>query len=154
MARNRRSVLKTAEGAGPAAQTEIRTDVRGSPQDFCDETGWRIGGHKAWLHVAVGERESWYEVARTRDHDRLSRHLSAHLGEWVLFLFDPTVEATSNMAEHTRRLRGLQCTARVSPAARHASLLGCLPKGGGIVPSSNAAYPGTRRDGTRGIVLV
>jgi len=205
-----RSVLKTAERAAAAAK-EIRTCVRGSPQITCDETGWRIGGNKAWLHVAVGERASWYEVARTRDHtvlerligpgytgtlihdgwsvydrfdearhqqcvahilrrardlaasatrcaaqfprqivdlfgralavrdhfrsgqigeqtmasqgldlmdelqhltahpkrnaanDRLSRHLSAHLGEWFLFLFDPTVEATSNRAERAIR---------------------------------------------------
>mgnify|MGYP002624456310 CR=1 FL=1 len=62
-----RSVLKTARRAEPAA-AEIRTSVRGSPQLTCDETGWRIGGHKAWLHVAVGEQASWYEVARTRDH--------------------------------------------------------------------------------------
>jgi transposase len=205
-----RSVLKTAHRAEPAGE-EIRTSVRGSPQLTCDETGWRIGGHKAWLHVAVGERASWYEVARTRDHtvlegligpdyagtlihdgwavydrfteanhqqcvahilrrardlaasatrcaaqfprqivdlfgralavrdrfrsgqigeqtmarrgldlmeqlqhltahpkrnaanDRLRRHLSAHLGEWFLFLFDPRVEATSNRAERAIR---------------------------------------------------
>lgn len=206
-----RSVLRTARRVEPAAQTEIRPHVRGSPQITCDETGWRIGGKKAWLHVAVGERASWYEVARTRDHtvlegligpdyagtlihdgwsvydrfgeaahqqcvahilrrardlaqsatrsaarfprqvvdlfgralavrdrfrsgkigeqtmarrgldlmdelqrltthpkrnaanDRLSRHLFAHLGEWFLFLFDPSVAATSNRAEQAIR---------------------------------------------------
>ena len=36
-------------------------------------------------------------------NDRLSRHLFAHLGEWFLFLFDPTVDATSNRAEQAIR---------------------------------------------------
>lgn len=205
-----RSLLRTARQLEPAAGA-IRESVRGSPRITCDETGWRIGGNKAWLHVAVGDRASWYEVAPTRDHtvlegligpdysgtlihdgwsvydrfesathqqcvahilrragemaasaasaavrfprqikdlfgralavrkqfrsgqiseqtmasrgldlmeelqrltthpkrnaanDRLSRHLSAHLGEWFLFLFDPAVEATSNQAERAIR---------------------------------------------------
>ena len=31
----------------------IKQDVRGSPRVVCDETGWRIGGENAWLHVAT-----------------------------------------------------------------------------------------------------
>lgn len=32
---------------------QIKRDVRGSPRVVCDETGWRIGGENAWLHVAT-----------------------------------------------------------------------------------------------------
>jgi len=67
-----RSVLRTAKQLEPAA-AEIRKAVRGSPQVTCDETGWRIGGGKAWLHVAVTDEATWYEVARRRDHTVLER---------------------------------------------------------------------------------
>ena len=205
-----RSVLRTARRLESADQ-EIREHVRGSPQITCDETGWRIGGSKAWLHVSVADRATCYEVARKRDHtilegqigleysgtlihdgwavydrfleanhqqcvvhivrrardlaaratrsaarfprqildlfgralsvrdrfrsgrigelamarrglelmdelrvltrnrkgnaanDRLSRHLFAHWGQWFLFLFDQTVEPTSNRAEQAIR---------------------------------------------------
>src|SRR5262249_36301433 len=33
----------------------ILDEVRGSEQIAADETGWRIGGHPAWLHAWVGE---------------------------------------------------------------------------------------------------
>jgi transposase len=62
-----RSMLRTAKRLEPAAE-DIRRAIRGSPQITCDETGWRIGGEKAWLHVAVAQDATWYEVARHRDH--------------------------------------------------------------------------------------
>ncbi len=49
-----RSMLRTAELAEPAV-AQIHQEIRGSPFVVPDETGWRIGGSSAWLHVAVGE---------------------------------------------------------------------------------------------------
>ena len=48
-----RSMLRTAELAEPAV-AQIHQQIRGSPFVVPDETGWRIGGSSAWLHVATG----------------------------------------------------------------------------------------------------
>lgn len=66
-----RSMLRTAQLAEPAAD-EIRQQIRGSPYVVPDETGWRIGGLLAWLHVAVGESETVVQVARGRGHQPLA----------------------------------------------------------------------------------
>jgi transposase len=66
-----RSMLRTAHLAEPAA-TEIRQQIRGSPYLVPDETGWRIGGRLAWLHVAVGESETVVQVERGRGYEPLA----------------------------------------------------------------------------------
>jgi transposase len=40
--------------------------VQASPAIRPDETGWRIGGYLAWLHVAVGQDAVAYLIARQR----------------------------------------------------------------------------------------
>jgi len=67
-----RSMLRTAQRAEPAA-AQIKQDIRGSPFIVPDETGWRIGGRSAWLHVAVGETETVVQIERGRDHGVLAR---------------------------------------------------------------------------------
>lgn len=66
-----RSMLRTAHLAEPAV-VEIRQQIRGSPYLVPDETGWRIGGRLAWLHVAVGESETVVQVERGRGHEPLA----------------------------------------------------------------------------------
>jgi transposase len=67
-----RSMLRTAQLAQPAI-AEIHQQIRGSPYLVPDETGWRIGGSSAWLHVAVGESETVVQVERGRGHEPLAR---------------------------------------------------------------------------------
>lgn len=67
-----RSMLRTAQLAQPAV-AEIHQQIRGSPFVVPDETGWRIGGSSAWLHVAVGETETVVQVERGRGHEPLAR---------------------------------------------------------------------------------
>jgi transposase len=67
-----RSMLRTAQLAQPAV-TKIHQQIRGSPSIVPDETGWRIGGSSAWLHVAVGESETVVQVERGRGHEALAR---------------------------------------------------------------------------------
>jgi len=67
-----RSMLRTAELAEPAVE-QIHQEIRGSPFVVPDETGWRIGGSSAWLHVAVGESETVVQVERGRGHEPLAR---------------------------------------------------------------------------------
>jgi len=69
-----RSMLRTALLAEPAV-AKIRQQIRGSPYAVPDETGWRIGGAAAWLHVAVGESETVVQVERGRGHEPLANLL-------------------------------------------------------------------------------
>lgn len=62
------SVLRSGRRCEPAYE-EIRSAVRQSPVVVPDETGWRIGGHNAWLHVFVGQRATCYEIDPGRGHD-------------------------------------------------------------------------------------
>jgi transposase len=66
-----RSMLRTAQLAEPAV-ADIKQQIRGSPFVVPDETGWRIGGHSAWLHVAVGETETVVQIERSRGHEVLA----------------------------------------------------------------------------------
>jgi len=63
-----RSMLRTAKRCRPVYE-EIRAAVRASPRVVPDETGWRVGGRPAWLHVLVGETATCYVVARGRGHE-------------------------------------------------------------------------------------
>lgn len=60
-----RSCHRTARRCGPAHE-QVRQDVRGSPQVVPDETGWRVGGGKAWLHEFAGLSEVAYVIDPTR----------------------------------------------------------------------------------------
>ncbi len=44
----------------------IGSQIRSRPMLSPDETGWKIGGHKAWLHVAATREESYYRFGRGR----------------------------------------------------------------------------------------
>ncbi len=44
----------------------IGEQLRSRPMLSPDETGWKIGGHKAWLHVAATREETFYRFARGR----------------------------------------------------------------------------------------
>lgn len=69
-----RSVQRTARRC-EAAYEQIRQDVRGSDQVTPDETGWRVGGQKAWLHAFASARATCYEVDPTRSGQPAERLL-------------------------------------------------------------------------------
>ena len=62
-----RAILRAADRLQPAYE-RIRALVRMSPAVYPDETGWRIGGHKGWLWVFVGDRAVLYVIARYRGY--------------------------------------------------------------------------------------
>ena len=70
-----RSLLRTARRAEPAYQ-QVRQDISGSPWVVPDETGWRVGGKSAWLHVFVGPRATCYDLG-DRSGDIAERLLGA-----------------------------------------------------------------------------
>jgi transposase len=55
----------------------ILTAVRTSEQIAADETGWRIGGHPAWLHVWVADRATAYGIDSQRSAAVLERVIGA-----------------------------------------------------------------------------
>jgi transposase len=69
-----RSVQRTARRC-EAAYEQIRRDVRASDQVTPDETGWRVGGQKAWLHAFASPQATCYEVDPTRSGQPAERLL-------------------------------------------------------------------------------
>lgn len=63
-----RSIARTAERCRPA-YAQLREDLRGASEVAPDETGWRVGGRSAWLHVFVSRRETCYVIDPTRSHE-------------------------------------------------------------------------------------
>jgi transposase len=57
------------------AYEEIRATVRASPRLVPDETGWRVGGRSAWLHLFVADVATCYEIDPGRGHDVAQRLL-------------------------------------------------------------------------------
>jgi transposase len=69
-----RSGLRTARRLA-AAYRQIRDDVRAAEEVTPDETGWRVGGGKAWLHAFATARTTCYEIDPTRSGDVAERLL-------------------------------------------------------------------------------
>jgi transposase len=56
-----RSMLRTATRVQPAL-AEIKAEIRGSPVNKVDETGWKQSGLLKWLHVIVSPRAVLYQI--------------------------------------------------------------------------------------------
>ena len=62
--------------AGARLEPEYRrilASIRASEHLSVDETGWRVGGHNAWLHVWVGGAATGYAIDSQRSADALER---------------------------------------------------------------------------------
>lgn len=55
----------------------ILDDLKASTMIVPDETGWRIGGQPAWLHVGVGDRVTAYTIDSHRSAEVLERIIGA-----------------------------------------------------------------------------
>jgi transposase len=62
-----RSMLRTSERCATAYE-QLRIDLRGAAEVAPDETGWRVGGRLAWLHVFASQRTTCYVIDPTRSH--------------------------------------------------------------------------------------
>lgn len=69
-----RSGVRTARRL-TAAYEQIREDVRAAEEVTPDETGWRVGGGKAWLHAFATAGTTCYEIDPTRSGDVAERLL-------------------------------------------------------------------------------
>ena len=70
------AVARAARRAQPTYQTLIE-GVRASPQVAPDETGWRVGGRRAWLWAFVGEQVTVYRIAHGRGYNDAEQVLGA-----------------------------------------------------------------------------
>ena len=61
------AVARAARRAQPTYQS-LTAGVRASPVVAPDETGWRVGGAKAWLWAFVGDQVTVYRIARGRGY--------------------------------------------------------------------------------------
>lgn len=89
----------------------ILDDLRESKRISADETGWRVGGNSAWLHVWVGERSTAYHIDPQRSANALERVIgidwSGTLSHDGLSTYDRFLEAThQSCVDHVlRRVR-------------------------------------------------
>lgn len=51
-----------------ATYADLQTQLRQSPAVHTDETGWKVGGHSAWLWVFTNEQLTLYTIDPHRDH--------------------------------------------------------------------------------------
>lgn len=112
-----RSMLRTATRSEPLHR-EIQHCVRGSSRVTADETGWRVGGQNAWLHVIVGLRATLYEIDDCRGFQvpasMLGANFSGHLIHDGWKSYDKFEKATHQqcVAHILRRARELKELAR------------------------------------------
>jgi transposase len=66
-----RSMLRSGKRC-EAAYGQIKEVARASPYNVPDETGWRIGGENAWLHVVVNATVTCYMIVKGRGHQVLA----------------------------------------------------------------------------------
>lgn len=111
-----RSLNRTARRCVPTGR-QIRATIRASPWLVPDETGWRVGGRNAWLHVVVGPRATWYGIAPNRGHQPLANLLGpdwvgvlVHDG-WAPYDQLPHVRHQQCLAQLLRRCHELLATA-------------------------------------------
>ena len=124
-----RSIQRTAARCR-SNYDEIRQSVRGSPRVTPDETGWRIGGQNAWLHVFVGVRATLFQITQSRGFDvaagALGAGYSGHLIHDGWRTYDSFTQATHQqcVAHLLRRARtardGARSRARASACDHHA----------------------------------
>ena len=78
-----RSCSRTAQRCATAHE-QVREDVRGSPQVVPDETGWRVGGAKAWLHEFAGLDAVAYVIDPTRSGQPAEELLGKDWYGWLV----------------------------------------------------------------------
>jgi transposase len=117
--------LRAAARLEPDYQA-ILADVRASEQVSADETGWRIGGHAAWLHDWVGDRATAYAIDPHRSAAVLERVIG---GDWDGILSHDGFASYDRFAEavHQQCLAHVLCRARemLATATRGAV---CFPR--------------------------
>jgi transposase len=75
--------LRAGERLQPVYEA-IRQATADADAIVADETGWRVGGQPAWLHVWVTEQATCYAVDRRRSADALEELLGLDWDGWLI----------------------------------------------------------------------
>jgi transposase len=85
----------------------LQTQLRQSPVAHVDETGWKVGGHSAWLWVFTNDRLTLYAIDPHRDHAVVERILGQEFAGVLItdcFLaYDPLSYDKSKCVGHLLR---------------------------------------------------
>jgi transposase len=86
---------------------DLQTQLRQSAVAHADETGWKVGGHSAWLWVFTNAQLSLYVIDPHRDHAVVERILGQHFAGVLItdcFLaYDPLTYDKSKCVGHLLR---------------------------------------------------
>jgi transposase len=86
---------------------DLQTQLRQSAVAHADETGWKIGGHSAWLWVFTNDQVSLYVIDDHRDHTVVERILGRDFAGVLItdcFLaYDPLTYEKSKCVGHLLR---------------------------------------------------
>src|SRR5206468_3213414 len=103
-------VLRAAQRLAPAYATIVQ-EIRDADRLTADETGWRIGGHPAWLHAWVAARATCYAIDPQRSAAVLERVLGR---DWEGVLVHDGFASYDRFTEAVHQ----QCVAHVLRRAR------------------------------------
>jgi transposase len=86
---------------------DLQTQLRQSEVAHVDETGWKVGGHSAWLWVFTNDQLTLYAIDAHRDHTVIERMLGQDFDGVLVsdcFLaYDPLTYAKSKCVGHLLR---------------------------------------------------
>ena len=86
---------------------DLQTQLRQSPVAHVDETGWKVGGHSAWLWVFTNDQLTVYAIDPHRDHTVVERILGQNFAGVLItdcFLaYDPLTYEKSKCVGHLLR---------------------------------------------------
>jgi transposase len=95
---------------GQVSYDALIAAARRSPAQHIDETGWKIGGHSAWLWVFADDRTTIYRIRQSRGHDVVVETLGDDFAGVVVsdcFLaYDPLVGPKQKCLAHLLRACG------------------------------------------------
>jgi transposase len=104
-------ILRAAQRCQPVYEM-IREAVRIGPWAVPDETGWRIGGLRAWLHAIAGPWATAYLIDRSRGADVSEKILGRDYSGILIHDGAPSYNASFDQAKHQQCLQHLinRCT--------------------------------------------
>jgi transposase len=112
---------------------DLQTQLQQSAVVHADETGWKVGGHSAWLWVFTNEQLTLYVIDPHRDHDVVERILGLDFAGVLItdcFLaYDPLTYAKSKCVGHLLRRCHTLVESGNASAIRFSEQAACLFRG-------------------------
>ena len=112
---------------------DLQTQLRQSPVAHVDETGWKVGGHSAWLWVFTNDQLSLFVIDPHREHEVVERILGHDFAGVLItdcFLaYDPLTYDKSKCVGHLLRRCHKLVEGGNASAIRFSEQAACLLRG-------------------------